>query len=71
MKKLNKNWRNNLITIEKPCPHIPETEILKIMPEELKERWHQYNRGKTALALSDGSLGIYPLDFRTFIRIIS
>jgi len=51
-------WEKPAITL-KPYPHIPETEILSFMPEELKPEWHAFIRGSQALALDDGDNGIY------------
>ena len=61
-------WEKPAIRLN-PHPHIPETEILSFMPEELKSEWHAFIRGSQALALDDGGNGIYPWDFFRFVRL--
>ena len=65
-----KNWWDDIQSIDEPYPHIPETQILAVMPEELKPEWEDFIRGQTGLLLTneDGSYGsgIYPWDFERF-----
>jgi len=60
-------WEKLPIQLD-PGPHIPEKNILSLMPEKLRPEWHAFIRGSQCLALDDGDHGIYPHDFFRFLK---
>jgi hypothetical protein len=70
MQDKQNNWWDELKTIEEPYPHIPESQIMAAMPEELKLEWEDFIRGQTCFHVEheDGTheAGIYPWDFDRF-----
>jgi hypothetical protein len=63
----NPEWHKNLNVIADPIPHISEKEIMKVMPDSLKQAWDDFMYGQTCLLCEDGGAGIYPQDFGRFI----
>lgn len=65
-----KYWWDDLKEIAEPYPHIPESQILAAMPEELKPQWDDFIRGQTCLLIEHADAppesGIYPWDFERF-----
>lgn len=60
-------WWKNLVTIEKPIPHIPARHISMVMPEDIKPMWETWIRGQTGLHCEDGDFGVYIWDWERFI----
>ncbi len=64
----NLPWWETLPIILAPRPHIPEKDILLVMPEQLRPEWKAFIRGSQCLVLDDGDNGIYPHDFFKFLK---
>ena len=62
-----KNWWDNLEVVEEPYPHIPQKEIAKVMPPELKEAWGKFINGQTGLRCDGGDFGVYADDWERFV----
>ena len=66
-----KNWWDDLKTIQEPYPHIPADQIEEAMPQELHESWRDFMRGQTGLLIEkdgeDPGFGVYPWDFERFV----
>jgi len=60
------SWWEKLPIILAPHAHIPEQDILSVMPIELGQEWHASIRGSLCLALDNGDNGICPHDFSGF-----
>lgn len=63
------SWWEKLPIILAPHAHIPEKEILSVIPMELRPAWHAFIRGSQCLALENGDNGIYPHDFFRFLKM--
>lgn len=63
---MKKSWLDKVVVIEKPLPHIPQQELDKIMPPELKDEWEKFIFGQTGLHCDNGDFGVYAWDFERF-----
>jgi len=65
---INQNrWWSDLKVIKEPIPHVPESHILMVMPEEIKREWENWMRGQTGLACENGDFGVYSSDWARFV----
>lgn len=67
MNQSNNKWWSSLQIINQPYPHVPESEIQRVMPKNLKPSWEEYMRGKTVMMTDNGTEGIYPCDLMGFV----
>lgn len=59
-------WYSLLKERKTPHPHIPESEIVKAMPQKYHKAWKSFINGQTGLSLP-GDFGVYPWDFGKFV----
>ncbi len=67
----NKNWWDNLevrTCDDGSLPHIPEKEINKVMPDDIKPMWENWINGQTGLHCDDGDFGVYTSDWYRFVE---
>ena len=67
MKKTTTRWWENIEAVDKPMPHIPEKQILAVMPEDIKPMWENWICGQTCLLCDDMDSGIYKWDWERFV----
>ena len=46
---MDTKWLAEVVTYEKPIPHIKSKELAKVMPDELKPEWEKFSMGQTGL----------------------
>ena len=66
---MKKEWHQKVKVVKLPYPHIPEREILKVMPKKEVEHFNNFMNGQGCLLLDNGDSGIYESDFLRFVRI--
>jgi hypothetical protein len=63
-----KNWEQILNEKSLEAQTIKESEILINIPNELREEWDNFMRGKTCPVLDDGDHGVYSWDLGQFLN---
>ena len=63
-----KNWSQILNEKSLDAQAIKESEILINIPNELREEWDNFMRGKTCPILDDGDHGVYSWDLGHFLN---
>jgi hypothetical protein len=63
-----KNWAQILNEKSLEAQAIKESEILINIPNELREEWDNFMRGKTCPILDDGDHGVYSWDLGQFLN---
>jgi hypothetical protein len=63
-----KNWSQILNEKSLESQAIKESEILINIPNELREEWDNFMRGKTCPVLDDGDHGVYSWDLGQFLN---
>ena len=63
-----KNWAQILNEKSLEAQAIKESEILINIPNELREEWDNFMRGKTCPLLDDGDHGVYSWDLGQFLN---
>ena len=63
-----KNWAQILNEKTLEAQAIKESEILINIPNELREEWDNFMRGKTCPILDDGDHGVYSWDLGQFLN---
>jgi hypothetical protein len=63
-----KNWAQILNDKSLESQALKESEILINIPNELREEWDNFMRGKTCPILDDGDHGVYSWDLGQFLN---
>jgi hypothetical protein len=63
-----RNWAQILSEKSLEAQAIKESEILINIPNELREEWDNFMRGKTCPVLDDGDHGVYSWDLGQFLN---
>jgi hypothetical protein len=63
-----KDWAQILNEKSLEAQAIKESEILINIPNELREEWDNFMRGKTCPILDDGDHGVYSWDLGQFLN---
>jgi hypothetical protein len=63
-----KDWVKILNEKTLEAQAIKESEILINIPNELREEWDNFMRGKTCPVLDDGDHGVYSWDLSQFLN---